>query len=116
MYRLPERERDLGAQRRCPSPVRAERSGAILTWDDDRGRGANARVVHKVLPGEYWLEVRHRTPIDPQGGPSGATTAKSQQSLGGARSRTLVHGLGGPAGVHLARLQQQDCADEKADS
>lgn len=34
--------------------------GAVLTWDDDRGQGANARIVRKLLPGEYWLAVRHR--------------------------------------------------------
>lgn len=36
--------------------------GAILTWDDDRGRGANARIVRKLYPGEYWLTVRHKDP------------------------------------------------------
>jgi hypothetical protein len=33
---------------------------AVLTWDDDRGRGANARIVRKLLPGRYWLQVRHK--------------------------------------------------------
>jgi hypothetical protein len=33
---------------------------AVLTWDDDRGRGANARIVRKLLPGRYWLQVRHQ--------------------------------------------------------
>ena len=36
--------------------------GAVLTWDDDRGRGPNARIVRKLQPGEYWLTVRHKTP------------------------------------------------------
>ena len=34
--------------------------GAVLAWDDDRGRGANARIVRKLQPGEYWLTVRHK--------------------------------------------------------
>jgi hypothetical protein len=36
--------------------------GAILTWDDDRGRGKNARIVRKLQPGSYWLSVRHKDP------------------------------------------------------
>ncbi|HNW65423.1 MAG TPA: M12 family metallopeptidase [Piscinibacter sp.] len=36
--------------------------GAVLSWDDDRGRGLNARIVRKLQPGEYWLTVRHKTP------------------------------------------------------
>jgi hypothetical protein len=34
--------------------------GAVLAWDDDRGKGANARIVRKLQPGDYWLTVRHR--------------------------------------------------------
>jgi hypothetical protein len=36
--------------------------GAVLTWDDDRGRGLNARIVRKLQPGAYWLTVRHKDP------------------------------------------------------
>ena len=36
--------------------------GAVLAWDDDRGSGANARIVRKLHPGEYWLSVRHKQP------------------------------------------------------
>jgi hypothetical protein len=36
--------------------------GAVLAWDDDRGAGTNARIVRKLLPGEYWLSVRHKNP------------------------------------------------------
>ncbi|HEY0969654.1 MAG TPA: hypothetical protein VGE02_01620 [Gemmatimonadales bacterium] len=36
--------------------------GALVTWDDDRGRGANARIVRKLHPGSYWLSVRHGSP------------------------------------------------------
>lgn len=36
--------------------------GAVLTWDDDRGRGLNARIVRKLYPGSYWLSVRHKDP------------------------------------------------------
>lgn len=36
--------------------------GTVITWDDDRGRGLNARVVRKLLPGRYWLSVRHKQP------------------------------------------------------
>ncbi len=36
--------------------------GAVLDWDDDRGRGMNARIVRKLVPGEYWLSVRHKNP------------------------------------------------------
>jgi hypothetical protein len=36
--------------------------GAVLTWDDDRGRGLNARIVRKLQPGSYWLSVRHKQP------------------------------------------------------
>ena len=35
--------------------------GAVLTWDDDRGKGTNARIVRKLQPGEYWLTVRHKS-------------------------------------------------------
>lgn len=34
--------------------------GAMLAWDDDRGKGANARIVRKLQPGSYWLSVRHK--------------------------------------------------------
>jgi hypothetical protein len=34
--------------------------GAVITWDDDRGRGLNARIVRKLQPGSYWLTVRHK--------------------------------------------------------
>ena len=33
---------------------------AVLAWDGDRGRAANARIVRKLQPGEYWLSVRHK--------------------------------------------------------
>ena len=36
--------------------------GAVLAWDDDRGRGKNARIVRRLVPGEYWLSVRHKNP------------------------------------------------------
>lgn len=36
--------------------------GAVLAWDDDRGQGLNARIVRKLLPGQYWLSVRHKNP------------------------------------------------------
>jgi hypothetical protein len=36
--------------------------GAVLAWDDDRGRDANARIVRKLYPGDYWLTVRHKVP------------------------------------------------------
>jgi hypothetical protein len=36
--------------------------GAVLAFDDDRGRGANARIVRKLQPGSYWLTVRHKLP------------------------------------------------------
>jgi hypothetical protein len=35
-------------------------SAAVLTFDEDRGAGANARIVRKLLPAEYWLTVRHQ--------------------------------------------------------
>ena len=35
-------------------------AGALLAWDDDRGRGTNARIVRKLLPGAYWLSVKHK--------------------------------------------------------
>jgi hypothetical protein len=34
--------------------------GAILAWDDDRGKGKNARIVRKLFAGSYWLSVRHK--------------------------------------------------------
>ena len=37
-------------------------AGAILTWDDDRGKGKNARIVRKLNPGSYWLSVRQKDP------------------------------------------------------
>lgn len=36
--------------------------GAVLAFDDDRGRGRNARIVRKLLPGEHWLTVKHKQP------------------------------------------------------
>ncbi|MDQ3011312.1 MAG: M12 family metallopeptidase [Acidobacteriota bacterium] len=36
--------------------------GAVLAWDDDRGKGRNARIVRKLFPGSYWLSVRHKNP------------------------------------------------------
>jgi len=36
--------------------------GAVIAWDDDRGRGLNARIVRKLQPGDYWLTVRHKEP------------------------------------------------------
>ena len=36
-------------------------AGAVLAWDDDRGKGLNARIVRKLYPGTYWLSVRHKT-------------------------------------------------------
>lgn len=36
--------------------------GAVLAFDDDRGRGLNARIVRKLQPGSYWLSVRHKQP------------------------------------------------------
>jgi hypothetical protein len=35
---------------------------AVLAWDDDRGRGTNARIVRKLQPGTYWLSIRHKLP------------------------------------------------------
>lgn len=37
-------------------------SAAVLTFDDDRGQGRNARIVRKLRPAEYWLTVRHAQP------------------------------------------------------
>lgn len=37
-------------------------AGAVLAWDDDRGKGLNARIVRKLYPGSYWLSVRHKKP------------------------------------------------------
>jgi hypothetical protein len=36
--------------------------GAVVAWDDDRGKGLNARIVRKLFPGAYWLSVRHKNP------------------------------------------------------
>jgi astacin (peptidase family M12A) len=36
--------------------------GALLAWDDDHGRGSNARIVRKLQPGSYWLSIRHKLP------------------------------------------------------
>ncbi len=37
-------------------------AGAVLAWDDDRGRGTNARIVRKLEAGSYWLSIRHKLP------------------------------------------------------
>jgi len=37
-------------------------SAAVLTFDDDRGIGLNARILRKLQPAEYWLTVRHKSP------------------------------------------------------
>ena len=42
--------------------VQADDAGILVAWDDDRGRGLNARLVRKLLPGKYWLAVRHKQP------------------------------------------------------
>ena len=34
--------------------------GAVLAFDDDRGRGRNARIVRKLQPGDHWLTVKHK--------------------------------------------------------
>jgi hypothetical protein len=39
-----------------------EDPGAILAFDDDHGIGANARIVRKLVPGQYWLSIRHKDP------------------------------------------------------
>jgi hypothetical protein len=36
--------------------------GTVATWDDDRGAVRNARIVRKLVPGSYWLTVRHKKP------------------------------------------------------
>lgn len=36
--------------------------GAVLAWDDDRGKGLNARIVRKLEAGSYWLAVKHKQP------------------------------------------------------
>lgn len=36
--------------------------GAVLAWDDDHGKGLNARIVRKLYEGSYWLTVRHKSP------------------------------------------------------
>lgn len=52
--------------------------GAVLAWDDDLGKGANARIVRKLGAAEYWLTVRHKDP-DALGVYSvGITTRKSR--------------------------------------
>lgn len=35
---------------------------AMITWDDDRGRAENARIVRKLRVGDYWLHVTHKEP------------------------------------------------------
>lgn len=37
-------------------------SGAVLAWDDDHGKGLNARITRKLFPGSYWLSVKHKNP------------------------------------------------------
>jgi hypothetical protein len=34
----------------------------VAAWDDDRGRGANARIVRRLEAGTYWLSVRCKDP------------------------------------------------------
>lgn len=36
--------------------------GAVLAFDRDRGTGRNERIVRTLVPGEYWLSVRHSDP------------------------------------------------------
>lgn len=36
-------------------------AGAVLAWDDDRGKKTNARIVRKLQPGKYWMLVRHKS-------------------------------------------------------
>ena len=52
-------------------------AGAVLAWDDDRGQGANARIVRKLLPGAYWLTVHHKAPAGTGGYTIGVKTRKS---------------------------------------
>jgi hypothetical protein len=37
--------------------------GAVFAWDDDLGKERNARLVRKLVPGEYWITVRHKDPV-----------------------------------------------------
>ena len=53
--------------------------GAVLAWDDDLGRGANARIVRKLQPGEYWLSVRHKDPSATGTYSIGITTRKPRR-------------------------------------
>ena len=52
-------------------------AGAVLAWDDDRGKGLNARIVRKLYPGTYWLSVRHKTSAATGQYTIGVKTAKS---------------------------------------
>jgi hypothetical protein len=52
-------------------------AGAVLAWDDDRGRGKNARIVRKLRPGSYWLSVRHKDPSATGSYTIGVKTAKT---------------------------------------
>lgn len=52
--------------------------GAVLAWDDDLGRGANARIVRKLQAGEYWVAVRHKDPASTGTYSVGVTTRKSR--------------------------------------
>ncbi len=51
---------------------------AVLAWDDDLGRGTNARIVRKLQPGEYWLSVRHKDPAATGTYSVGITTRRSR--------------------------------------
>jgi len=37
-------------------------ASTVVAWDDDLGAGPNARLVRKLQPGEYWVNVRHHDP------------------------------------------------------
>ena len=51
--------------------------GTVMAWDDDRGVGRNARIVRKLVPGEYWLSVRHKQPGGTGAYDIGLTTRQS---------------------------------------
>ncbi|HEY8824495.1 MAG TPA: pre-peptidase C-terminal domain-containing protein [Candidatus Limnocylindria bacterium] len=35
---------------------------AVLAWDDDSGIGRNPKIVRILVPGQYWLQLRHHDP------------------------------------------------------
>ena len=77
--------------------------GAVLSWDDDRGRDENARIVRKLEPGSYWVTVRHKHP-----GGTGIYTVGALRRTSADRGTVAVDGIVPPCQADGPRRDRTD--------